>query len=122
MYMFSPSEGEEHDLTVASVVAFVRFAIDDRREWLLRHGGHVMRFYCWHDFQSRQLRLSLVSASHGRLPFGRVVEETGDLQRVIREIVDFDWLNETHMQAPESSHEDSEELPRPLLVYVQVLP
>jgi len=57
-----------------------------------------MIFYCWHDFQVRQLRFSLVSKSHGRLPFGCETKQTTDLSSVIEQIVHGDWLNEQYFQ------------------------
>ena len=126
MWDFSPSYDELNSLTVAAVTAFVERVIDVRREWLQRHhGGQPMRFYCWHDFQARQLCFSLISALHGPLPFGCVVKETDDLPRVIREIVELDWLNDHFHQVPPEEADDpiyDQPAAYTLLVYTQILP
>jgi len=46
-----------------------------------------MLFYCWHDAQAGQLRISAVSGSHGRLPFGGQPEQVPDLSVIVT-----DWL------------------------------
>ena len=56
------------------------------REHRLRVRGmseREMRLYCWHDQQAGQLRLSLISASPGRLPFGSPVA-AAELDDVLR--------------------------------------
>lgn len=40
-------------------------------------------FYCWHDQQAGQLRVGVVSASHGRLPFGGAIESAH-----LRDVID----------------------------------
>jgi hypothetical protein len=51
-----------------------------------------MLMYCWHDEQAGQLRLSLVSASHGRLPFGCEVAPVEDLGAVVRSFLGSPYL------------------------------
>ena len=87
---FSPTEEEEPEITVAGVKAFVEAIIEERRA---RLQGQSMLFYCWHDFQARQLRFSLVSSAHGRLPFGCTVAPTGDLSSIVARVVNQDWLS-----------------------------
>lgn len=55
--------------------------------------GNPMTLYCWHDAQARQLRISVVSTSHRRLPFGCVHVKTLDIGAVVREIITHDWRN-----------------------------
>lgn len=50
-----------------------------------------MTFYCWHDVQMRAIRFSLVSSSHGRLPFGCATRTVDDLLTVTRQVVERDW-------------------------------
>lgn len=83
---FSPPPGV--DLGVEQVVAFIRRVVAHRAGQI---SGHAMTFYCWHDMQTRQLRLSLVSRSHGHLPFGCHHAETLDINSVVRPIVFDDW-------------------------------
>src|SRR5262245_19091695 len=53
------------------VAAFLRAVVAARNDWLnaRKIGTEQMRLYCWFDEQAGQLRLSMVSATHGRLPF-----------------------------------------------------
>lgn len=96
LWCFSPSDDEASQLTAAEVEAFVRRVIDDR-------ATHVtgMLFYCWHDAQVRQLRFSLVSESHGVLPFRCEHVRTDTLSRVIDPIVNGDWREGWTEQPPE---------------------
>jgi len=110
----SPAEGCEPD--PAALAAFVRRVAAHRAPEL---HGHPMRFYCWHDAQARQLRLSLVSTAHGRLPFGCVHETTPDVERVVRAIVERDWLNLAYGAYVDAGEEAD---PQPLQVAVIALP
>ena len=51
-----------------------------------------MLLYCWHDEQAGQFRLSLVSASHGKLPFGCEVAPVEDLGAIIRSFLASPYL------------------------------
>ena len=66
---------------------FVHLVEDVRQRQILdRFGGsRPMVLYCWVDELAGELRLSLVSASHGRLPFGRPPEIVESLVEIVRE-------------------------------------
>ena len=93
---FSPKEEEMDGITPEAVAELVQAVAKDCREVLGEEPSHSMLFYCWHDFQDRTLNFSLVSASHGRLPFGCTVIETGDLRLVTDRIVMLDWIKGDH--------------------------
>lgn len=105
VWHFSPYEHEMEGLTPETLARFVEAVMEARREWLLSHSSPPMLFYCWHEFQDRQFRFSLVSASHGKLPFGCQVEETSDLISITTHAVDVDWLNNSY-HSPEDTDED----------------
>lgn len=92
MWCFSPQEDESPDITTSGVEKFLLQAIENRRSLVRAHHLPEMLFYCWHDAQTRQLRFSMVSASHGRLPFGCSLRQTDDLRPVVNAVV-HDWLN-----------------------------
>ena len=121
-WIFSPREDELEGLTPEAVTKFVQAVFEARREWLRSHRAAPMLFYCWHDFQARQLRFSLVSASHGRLPFGCQLEETS-LESVTTRVVRIDWLAETYF-VPARYEEvlEAQEKPFVLPVWVARLP
>ncbi len=78
-------------LTGADLSAWRGFAdgVVAAREGRLRSAGErvgAMKFYCWHDQQAGQLRVSLVSSSHGRLPFGAETVEA-KLESVIQSLL-----------------------------------
>ena len=50
-----------------------------------------MVLYWWHDRQAGQLRFSLVSAAHGRLPFGARVVPAPSVRAIAE-----DWLSSPH--------------------------
>ncbi|MDO8071231.1 hypothetical protein O3299_06820 [Janthinobacterium sp. SUN176] len=117
MWSFSPTDEETPQIEAADIVAFIRQVIAARRSAL---AGEEMLFYCWHDAQCRQLRFSLVSRSHGRLPFRCEVRETQDLALIADQVVNGDWRNEHFMQAP-SEEGDAQEAP-PFILPVFVVP
>ena len=79
-----------------------------------------MLFYCWHEAQTRQLRFSLVSAAHGRLPFGCAVDPEAKLASIAADIVNQDWLNAEWGQA--GPDDICEEPALSLAVFVAHLP
>ena len=93
-WSFSPTKEEMDGITPEALAELVRAVAEDCREVLSQEPAHSMVFYCWHDFQDRTLNFSLVSASHGRLPFGCTVLETDDLRLVTDRIVMLDWIKE----------------------------
>ncbi|MDN2671881.1 hypothetical protein OX459_10805 [Janthinobacterium sp. SUN026] len=117
MWSFSPTDEETPHIEATDIVAFIEELIAARRSALV---GEQMLFYCWHDAQCRQLRFSLVSRSHGRLPFRREVRETQDLSLIADRVVNGDWRNEDFMQAP-SEEGDAQESP-PFILPVFVVP
>jgi len=85
LWSFSLSADQAADVTAKDVEVFLQAIIGARRERLSVQGVNIgsIRFYCWNDEQAAQLRLSLVSASHGRLPFRCEVKAVGDLAEIV---------------------------------------
>ena len=117
MWSFSPTDEKTPQIEAADIVEFIRQVIAARRSALK---GEDMLFYCWHDAQCRQLRFSLVSRSHGRLPFRCEVRETQDLTLIADRVVYGDWRNEHYIQAP--SEEGDAQEPEPFILPVFVVP
>lgn len=117
MWRFSPTDEETPQIHAADIVEFIGQVIAARGGAL---AGEEMLFYCWHDAQCRQLRFSLVSRSHGRLPFRCALRETQDLSLIADRVVNGDWRNEDVMQAP--SEEGDEQEPPPFILPVFVVP
>jgi hypothetical protein len=61
-------------------------------------------FYCWHDAQAGQLRISAVSRNHGRLPFGCQLEQVAELSVVVN-----DWLESPYRDGIPSRELQSDE-------------
>ncbi|MDQ4624645.1 hypothetical protein [Janthinobacterium lividum] len=119
MWSFSPTDEETPQIHAADIVALIRELIAARSSALV---GEEMLFYCWHDAQCRQLRFSLVSRSHGRLPFRREVRETQDLSLIADRVVNGDWRNEDFMQDPSEEGDEQEQAPFILPVFVAPVP
>lgn len=119
MWSFSPTDEETPLIHAADIVALIRELIAARSSALV---GEEMLFYCWHDAQCRQLRFSLVSRSHGRLPFRRELRETQDLSLIADRVVNGDWRNEDFMQAPSEEGDEQEQAPFILPVFVTPVP
>jgi hypothetical protein len=68
-WSFSITLEEAAAVSIADVEAFAAAVAEARSAWLSARGAGPMVLYWWHDEQAGQLRFSLVSAAHGRLPF-----------------------------------------------------
>jgi hypothetical protein len=85
---------------------------------------HEVLFYAWCDEQASQLRCSLVSASHGVLPFGSPILETSNPEEVARLLLE----NPHHGGTPLSEFtgvpagKEYEMVRSPLVVWVRKLP
>lgn len=119
MWSFSPTDAETPLIHAADIVEFIGQVIAARRSAL---EGEDMLFYCWHDAQCRQLRFSLVSRSHGRLPFRCALRETQDLSLIAERVVNGDWRNEDCMQARSEDGDAQEQVPFILPVFVAPVP
>lgn len=115
---FSPNDEETLLLDVVGVQRFVEAGLVRRRRWLAARQAPPMRFYAWHDAQARQLRMSAVSSSHGRLPFRCAVVETSDLEAVVRQVVEGDWQNPGYGAQPTEVEPDDGKEPFVLQVFV----
>jgi hypothetical protein len=82
LWSFSLSPEQAAAVSVADVAAFAAGVADGRRTWLSAYGAGPIVMYWWHDAQAGQLRFGLVSASHGRLPFGCEVVPAASLAAV----------------------------------------
>ena len=92
LWSFSLSLEEAADVSVADVEEFAANVAESRRDGLLRRGAGPMLLYWWHDEQAGQLRFSLVSTVHGRLPFGCEVLAVARLGEIAG-----DWLRSPHV-------------------------
>ncbi|MEB1528641.1 hypothetical protein [Xanthomonas sp. WHRI 7945] len=92
LWAFSPREDQNVGIETESVTRFVEAVAASRHAALIDASAPAMTFYCWHDRQVRQLRFSLVSSSHGRLPFARAPRAVA-LRDVVASVVHDDWLN-----------------------------
>jgi hypothetical protein len=98
LWSFSLSPEQAACVAVADVEAFAAGVVEGRRAWLADCGGGPMVLYWWHDAQAGQLRFSLVSSAHGRLPFACVVVPAESLSAVAA-----DWLSSPHLYGVPSS-------------------
>ncbi|PLY45852.1 hypothetical protein CSZ94_04265 [Janthinobacterium sp. ROICE36] len=117
MWRFSPTDEETPQIHAAEIVEFIGQVIAARSSALV---GEDMLFYCWHDAQCRQLRYSLVSRSHGRLPFRCALRETQDLALIVDRVVNGDWRNAHDMQ--DATEQGDEQEPAPFVLPVFVVP
>jgi len=82
--VFSTSQAEAATLQLQDVIQALHNIITAHAQQLLEQYGntHPMVFYCWMDEQAGQLRFSLVSAFHQKLPFSctvKIVEQLADV-------------------------------------------
>lgn len=120
MWCFSPGEDAASDVRPEDLAHFVGQVLEARRRRLAADGHAPMWFYCWHDAQTRQLRFSLVSVAHGRLPFRGPIQQGAALLAIAERAVHGDWFNPQWGLVPDSGMADDE--PSPLPVFVAHLP
>jgi hypothetical protein len=83
-WSFSISPEQAKILQPYQIVHFITTIMEAREDVLRRHkANHAMIFYCWFDDQAAQLRLSVVSAHHGILPFGCRLRYTTELGEIV---------------------------------------
>ena len=119
LWSFSVTSAQAAALRPAHVASFVRSVAEARSRQLSARGLKAMHFYCWHDEQVAQLRLSLVSAVHGRLPFTCSIEPVADLESVVASFLDSPYHDGIPLAVgPEVANDPD----RALLVWVLRLP
>jgi hypothetical protein len=114
-------------VSITDVEAFAAGVADARRAWLSVRGAGPMVLYWWHDEQAGQLRFSLVSAAHGRLPFGCCVIPAQSFRVIAEEWLKSPYLDgipwaETRPLAAGEEEQDAEPPPLNLLVWTLQLP
>lgn len=106
---------------VAQVEALVRSVVEARRRQLRETGGGPMRIYWWHDDLAGQLRFSLVSSSHRRLPFACKIEPAPALGEILSGWLASPWLRGiplSSLSVRESSEDSDTGDPEPETPYV----
>lgn len=95
LWAFSLSREQAGGVTVQGVKDFILEVVRARSARMadLHRPPGSMVFYCWHDFQAGQLRFSMVSASHGFLPFGNPLQKVEDVELIIRFWLESPWLH-----------------------------
>jgi hypothetical protein len=85
MWSFDVSAESIGAAQVSDLLAFVTAIIEARRAQLAALGAEPqsMVFYSWFDELAGQLRVSLVSGCHGRLPFAGRVGVIGELDALL---------------------------------------
>ena len=129
LWTFGISQSQTEATTVEDVLDFLSGIMQSRERQINARSGQInpMVFYCWFDEQASQLRFSLVSASHDRLPFGAIVEETDDFAQVVKLFLgsrhhDGIPLDEFMTQEEASKRDFLEPPPYVLLVATRALP
>lgn len=86
LWTFALTPEEAAVIPQSEVEKFLLEIINSRGKHLLNRKVQPKSvvFYCWHDEQASQLRFSLVSKSHGRLPFGCRVKEVSNPSSIVR--------------------------------------
>lgn len=129
LWSFSLSREMAATITVAHVERFSEKIIEARRKWLTVKGAEAMWIYWWHDEMVGQLRFSLVSTTHGRLPFGSRVIATPRLSEIIAAWLNSRCLEGIPWEEPQgiddeilARHDHSDHEARDLRVWSAVIP
>jgi len=123
LWTFTVSMDQVAATTVSDVIWFAEQVIEARRASLIARNAGPMVIYWWHDSLAGQLRLSLVSILHDRLPFACATVAAPNLVAVIE-----DWLGSPYMQGIPWSElsspvpSDSAPTPKPIRVWTIKVP
>lgn len=123
LWSFSITAQQAATLGIEEVTSFVHAVAAARGRRLSARGSAPMLFYCWHDEQAVQLRFSLVSASHDRLPFGCAVAKTDGLDSIVSSFLSSPYHDGIPQSAMSEAGPDSKDNPEVVLpVWVLSLP
>lgn len=123
LWSFALSPEQRAVVSVAEVARFASEVATARSAWLRSRNASPMTLHWWHDAPAGQLRFSLVSAAHKRLPF-----DCGTVAAPFLEAVIEKWLNSPSLHAipfselQPDSPEQQETPGVPLLVWWQSVP
>jgi len=127
-WSFSVTPEQASSLSPTTVVEFLLAVRSARSDQLLSRFGneHAMTMYCWADGQVASINLSLVSASHGCIPFGAPVELVDDLLEIVDALLNNPYhdgipLDEFKIVGKEAPEEEAKP-PRPVRVWITSLP
>jgi hypothetical protein len=83
-WSFSISSAEAAVCDSLGIEQFITSVIDCRCASLLAQNAELksMLFYCWHDEMASQIRFSMISASHDRMPFGGTIQIEPELSQI----------------------------------------
>ncbi len=89
LWSFTVTQRQARDLSPEAVCHFILAVVRARSEYLASRYSmsHPMECYCWCGEQAVQLRLSLISAVHGCLPFTGATAVITDLALVVAQFI-----------------------------------
>ncbi len=83
---FSFTQEQIESLSSEDLIGFLDTVVEiyqgQLSEWLEQ--GLEFVFYCWFDEQASELRFSVVSASHGSLPFSLSIQVIPDINQLVK--------------------------------------
>jgi len=122
-WLISMISEERANTSSEVLLAFFQAVIDNRIEQV-RHSeaNHGMWFYVWHDQQASQLRFSLISDFHAKLPFDANITST-NLETIIEEYLNFpdhfpSSALDIHDYDPEKQRAEEADTPPPFVLPV----
>lgn len=90
---WSVSMGQElaNAFTMEELVSFFTQVQTNRKEQIVQTSNHSMIFYVWFDWQAAQLKFSLISDFHEKLPFGGNYKTIERIEPIIAEFLQFQF-------------------------------
>ncbi len=76
-------------LTMEDLLTFFRQVQTNRKEQIVRNGGHDMIFYVWFDEQSASLHFNLLSDFYAKLPFGCSYQTIDAIEPILHDFLRF---------------------------------
>jgi hypothetical protein len=104
-------------LSVKDFIVFFGEVISNRRKQI-NFCNKDMLFYVWFDWQAAQLRFSLISDYHSKLPFSCEIETIVNLEPIIEEFLSFSYHDGLPTEEICEEDKSEEENNNPLKVYL----
>ncbi len=117
------------DLSLKDVIGFLNAVTEIYQSHLSERFNQKLQFifYCWFDEQASELRFSVVSASHGSLPFGSPIQAMPDVNQLVKHFLSSPYhdgvpLDEFVQEAQIGSGSDVTVRVPPLQIWTKSLP
>ncbi|MNM40334.1 hypothetical protein D3C81_511350 [compost metagenome] len=118
MWRISLEQDLDSVIRIEDFLLFFDKLIENRQRQIMESNNQQgMIFYLWFDWMASQLRFNLISRVHERLPFQCELELIENMEPILKEFIEFPYLNGLPIGDDPNVLMESEEGPYLLKVY-----